>query len=452
MSATASREVARRVVSAVRTRGAWTHEAAAAEISRAGLVGRDAASATRLAYGTIAAQGTLDDAIDRFAQRPSGIEPKVRDALRVSAWELLFSDTPGRAAVSEGVELARTASPRAAGLANAVLRRLAERRDSFPWGDALADPEALARATAHPRWLVDAALQALGDAAAREMLEADSEAAPLYLAHNPFCGDLEQALRALADDGAEPVACAVPGCFRASNAAAAVRGHALADGLVVVTDAAAQLAVELSSPQPGAHVVEIGAGRGTKCALLQASALRAGGPAQITAVDVHEFKSRLAAERMRELAVPQVRTVTVDATDADALLAAVREPADLVFVDAPCSGLGTLRRHPEARWRVSAEEIASLAALGARLLEASSELVKPGGVVVYSTCTITAEENQDVISGFLGSEAGASFAVESVEARVPEEWADFLTPEGFFRSWPRRGGPDGHFAARLRRG
>jgi len=122
-----------------------------------------------------------------------------------------------------------------------------------------------------------------------------------------------------------------------------------------------------------------------------------------------------------------------------------------VLIDAPCSGLGTLRRHPDRIWRAKPEEIESLAALGAALLERCTRLVKPGGFVVYSTCTVARRENEDVIEAFLASAGGRGFELASLADEVPLEWKGFVTENGCFRSHPRTGGPDGHFVARLTR-
>lgn len=449
MSASPAREVARAVLTEVRTRDAWAHETTTVKIREAGLDQRDSAFATRLAYGTLNSLGTLDEAIARVAQRASRIEPKVADALRVSAYEALFTDTPERVVVSQGVDLVRSVSPRAAGFANAVLRRLTEARSEFPWGDPAEDNAALARQTAHPLWIAELAMRSLGDEAAREMLAADNLPAPLFLAPNPFLADDDSAMGALSSDGAEPRLCDLPGCVEAGVPGAAVRGQALASGLVIAADAGAQAAVILAHPKPDTLVVEIGAGRGTKSLLLQAAAGRAGGVARVLGVDVHVFKSELFAKRMSALRVPSAVSVVADATDPDALAAAVGGTPDVVFVDAPCSGLGTLRRHPDKRWRVQPEEIESLAVLGASLLEASASLVRSGGVVVYSTCTVSLAENEAVIEAFLASPIGAAFRLEHAAGFLPDSWSRFITPEGYLKSWPTEAGPDGHFAARL---
>ena len=449
MSASPARLAARDVVTRVREGSAYAHEVLSATLRRLKLSADDAAFATRLAYGALQTAGTLDDAIDRYLDGKR-IEPRVRDALRISTYELLYLSSEPRAAVHQGVELVRGVRKQAAGLANAVLRRLADDAPSFPWGDAATDDDALARLNGHPAWLASMWVTELGRETAAAVMAADNEPAPLFLAMNPFAGSVEDARAAIRADGALPRPCAIPGCVVVSDAGAAVRGRALADGLVVATDAAAQLVARLVGARRDMTIVEVGAGRGTKTLLMQGYALETGGPAHIYAVDVHAFKSRLLTERLARFGVPDVVALTGDATEFSSIEGAP-EPGtvDAILVDAPCSGLGTLRRHPEKRWRVERPDLDSLADLGARLLSAAADLVRPGGFVVYSTCTLAEVENAQVISAFLQSEQGKSFSIDSLASDVPEEWHRFITAEGYFRSVPEPGGPDGHFAVRL---
>ena len=183
MSASPARTAALEVVTRVRERDAYAHETLDAVLKRTRLDPRDAALATRLAYGTVAARGTLDEAVARVADTGTTLEPRVADALALGAYEILFADTPRHAAVSEAVELVRASRPRAAGLANALMRRLATASDEFPWGDPASDIEALARFHAHPSWLATLWVDELGRSNAEAVMSADNLPAPLYLAH-----------------------------------------------------------------------------------------------------------------------------------------------------------------------------------------------------------------------------------------------------------------------------
>lgn len=452
MSVVPARRAALEVLRRVRERHAFAAPTVDAVLSATRLTDQDAALATRLAYGTLSAEGTLDEALDRFVARPGALEPRVRDVLRLAAYELLFARTPPRAAVHQAVEAVRAVRPQAAALANAVLRRLADAASEFPWGDVDADVTALARVTAHPRWLTERLVADLGRAAARPAMEADLEPAPLYLWANPFRASFDEALSALGADGADPVQCQLPGCLEARHPSAAVHGGAVAGGLALVTDAAAQLASLAAGAYPGGLVVDVASGRGTKTAQLQALAVAAGQPAHVYALDDHAFKSEILARRMVELGVPGVSAVTGDATDPGEVAGLPKSgSADAVLVDAPCSGTGTLRRHPEKRWRITPEQVTELATLQLAMLRSSARLVRPGGVVVYSTCSLLAEENADVVARFLEGAAGAGFRVAALGHAVPAQWSRFVTARGFFQSLPALGGPDGHFVAALTR-
>lgn len=449
VSASPARRLARDVISQVRERSGYAHEVLDGRMRTHDLAPAEAALATRIAYGTLQTQGALDEALARYLGGKK-VEPRVRDALRVSAYELLFLRTPPRAAVHQGVELVRAVRPQAAGLANAVLRRLANDAPQFPWGDPHTDTAALARLYGHPLWLAEMWSAELGREVTAQVMAADNEPAPLFVAANPFAGDVEEARAALRADGALPRPCPVHGCVEVGDAAAAVHGSALRDGRVLACDAAAQAIARLLRVQPGQRILEVGSGRGTKTILLQASALENGGPAQIYAVDLHAFKARLLDERLARFGVPGVTTLIGDARAISAIPGAP-EPGtlDSVIVDAPCTGLGTLRRHPEKRWRVEPRDIEALAELGLHLLEQAASLVRPGGFVVYSTCTVARRENAGVVDSFLAGEAGSAWCIDPLGDDVPAEWQSFLTAEGYFSSFPVSGGPDGHFAARL---
>jgi 16S rRNA (cytosine967-C5)-methyltransferase len=298
--------------------------------------------------------------------------------------------------------------------------------------------------------MVDLLQRDLGRAAAAGALYADVEPAPLYLWHDPFLGGFDEAIAELEADGARPKASVLPGCIEAQTAAAAVRSRSVKRGACIVTDAAAQLAARVVGPHPGGVVVDLAAGRGTKTAQLQSVSVAAGGAARVYALDLHEFKVKVLAERMARMAVPGVTALVGDATDVSSVAGLPRPgEADAVLLDAPCSGLGTLRRRPEKRWRLVAQEIDALAGLQAVLLAQAASLVRPGGVVVYSTCSLARAENHEVVAAFLGSEAGHVFATRDIRDEVPAEWRRWIGPEGWFQSVPEIGGPDGHFVVAL---
>jgi 16S rRNA (cytosine967-C5)-methyltransferase len=453
VKAAAARLAALETVSRVRERNAYAHETLDAVLAQRALAPNDAALATRLAYGTIAARGTLDAAISRYLAADVRLEPKVSDALAVGAYEVLFLRTPAHAAVSQAVELTRSVRPAAAGLANAVMRKLVASAADFPWGDTDTDDGALARLHAHPDWLADLWIRELGRERAAAIMAADNEPAPLYLAALAFARPAAEMVAQLDAEGVSTSPCPPPGCLLADNAASARRSAVVASREALVVDAAAQLAAHIVRPADGRRIIEVGAGRGTKSLLIAALARVAGGrAAQVVAIDSHGFKLEALERTAQLLGATEISTAIADASTPDSVLPVADGSADAVLVDAPCSGLGTLRRHPDRRWRAQPHEIDALADLGSRLLARAARLVKPGGFVVYSTCTIARRENEDVVEGFLGSADGRGFSADGIAEEVPAEWRRFVTPEGWFQSLPEPGGPDGHFIARLVRG
>lgn len=426
----------------IRRDEAFSGAVLSAELSRGRLSSEDASLATRLTYGVLAAEGVLDEAIDRHLK--GSLEPRVRDALRLAAFEMLFGRAPVYAVVDQGVEAARHARPQAARLANAVLRRLGDEAASFPWGDPGRDRDALARQSGTPRWIVDLVLADLGETHGRELLACAMEPAPTYVRLEPF-GDRTAALASLRD--ASPVQSPPDeDCYRLDAPARAFsRGEHVG---WFAMDAAAQLAPAACAPRAGMRVLDVGAGRGNKTVCLQGIATRSGGPAEIIAVDSHAGKGAALERRLAESGVKGVAAVTGDGTDLAGLLGEAR--FDVVLVDAPCSGLGTMRRYPEKRWRLDPSTPARMAELQSRMLRSAAEVVGAGGAVVYSTCSVAREENDEVVDGFLATEEGRSFRLEPLTDAVPAEWIEFTTGRGCFQSWPTSGGPDGHYVAVLR--
>lgn len=446
-AASPARQAALEVGTLVRTRKAFTSEVIASHIDPSGLSPEDKAFATRLALGVTSTWGTLDELIDRHLNAPKGLEPCVRDALRISCYEIIFLDKSGYAAVDQGVELVKCVTPKASGLANAVLRKIAAEKGDFPFGDPKSDIEALARLYAFPVWLARLLVDEDGYEEAKDFMEASNGPAPLFLAVNSLKatdGEVEKAfseagatVREVALDGMP-----VPGCLYLKEGRALQRPRIqglFAQGKILVSDAASQLVVESTLPASlEGPFLEIGAGRGTKSILFQSGAKRRFGrqlPLQV--LDLHGFKVRLLKSRASAYGAHIEKAHVADACRLGGLFDA--GSLDTVFIDAPCSGLGTLRRHPEIRWRIQEQDIHVMAEAAFAMLEEAAPAVKVGGTLAYSTCTVTREENQATIRRFLESEAGAGYRLEPIAGKSCI--ATRLSP----------GSSDAHFAVRMAR-
>ncbi len=444
--ASPARRAALQVGGLLRERDAFAQDLIAKHIDGSRMSREDRAFATRLVLGVVSARGTLDEVIDRSMRSPDDVRDDVRDALRIGVYEIYFLDKSPHAAVDQCVELVRTFEPRACGLANAVLRKAVALKEEFPFGDPQRDLEAFARQHAFPAWLAKRLIADVGHDAAREFMEASNEPAPLFVAVNAARAADEEVRAELeaAHGDPEPVELdgrPLPGCYRVSSGRVLQDGRIrrlLGQGKLFVSDAASQEVARLVLPENlPQSLLEVGAGRATKTLLLQSGALRAWGqqiPGYVT-VDNHEFKTRLLRERTEAHGIQVAEACTADATKLDAAFPG--RLFDVVFVDAPCSGLGTLRRHPEIRWRLKEDAIDEMADRGLALLKSAAAHVAPGGTLAYATCTVTHAENNGVVMRFLESPEGAAFSLAPLEGK------------GCFATRLRPGSPDAHFAVKM---
>lgn len=397
---------------------------------------RDSALATELCYGTTRRLLTLDSVLASFSDRRlETLEDRVLAALRIGVYQLFFTRVPRHAAVADSVEaLKQLGLERAAGFVNAVLRKAAAlERLPEPSGD---EAHRLALAHSHPHWLVTRWLAHFGPERAAAMLAADNQPAPLVLRTNTTRTNRDELLAHLVEAGVtarattlSPLGIAVEGAGRVEE----LLGYA--EGLWQVQDEAAQLVTVFAQVPPGARVLDTCAAPGGKaCHLAQTTS--------VVALDVHANKlPKIAAEASR---LGLTGKVELDSWDASRPLPAHLGDFDVVYVDAPCSGLGTLRRHPELRYRRKESDIAPLAALQRSILENAQRLVRPGGLLVYAVCTTEPSEGVDQVELFLRSHPDFT-------AEPPTGLPALPTWQGYLRTLPGPEGFDGFFAARLRR-
>ncbi len=436
---TPARQAACAIGRVVRERNAYVAEVTPAVLAKfQGISPEDAAFATKIARGVTATVGTLDEFINRNMKTPNDIDEVVRDAMRVSAYELLFLDKPAYVVVDQGVELVCSVAPKAGGLANAVLRRMSESAKTFPFGNPNLSLQVLARSQAFPMWLAKRLMNEMTLPKATAFMHACNTDAPVFIAVNSVKGDFEQIEEAFDQAGSLLEASEdVQGCYRVKEArslrSADVRALFEA-GELLVSDEGAQTVAQLAMPaEEPASFLEIGSGRGTKTILLQSAAHRAFDHCvPMTSVDDHEFKGKILGERCVAYGIDTVEPLTADSRTLSQKLP--EASFDAVLLDAPCSGVGTLRRHPEIRWRLKPEDITSMASINLDLLIEATKMVKPGGVITYATCTVFPEENEQVVERFLKTKFGEQFEIE-------EQVQTTLTTNG----------PDAHYAARLRR-
>jgi len=440
---TPARRIAADVLLRVATGGAFANLALDAALRQAGVLEpREAALATELTYGTLRWQLQLDRALAAHSDRAlEELDEPVRVALRLGAFELLHHEkVPARAAVNEAVELAKELNAaRASGFVNAVLRKLSETRAPPPPPLREVDPVGhVAAVTAHPRWMVERWTRWLSASEAEALCAANQKPAPAVVRARR--GKLAEAREALLRAGIE----SQPGPFSpealvlAAGAPPALDLEGHEEGLFQAQDEAAQLVSVYCAPSPDARVLDACAAPGGKaCHLAELSA-------SVLAVDLHSRKAKMIAEAAARLGLTNLTSLAADA--ALPIPGAADQSFDLVLLDAPCSGLGTLRRHPEVKLRRTPEDVDRLASLQATLLASVQRYVKPGGLLVYAVCTLTQEECDEQVDRFLKS--SSHFRLDAPPAGFPPECLD---ARGCLRTLPDRTGTDGFYAARLRR-
>lgn len=437
-----ARRCAYTVVRRVFERGAYADQAFAAEAWAARLDARDRALAMRLAYGAVQRRGTLDHLIEQLAERPvAKLDPPLLAALRMGLYELLYlRGAPDRAVVADAVELAKTETPSARaghGLVNAVLRRAA-REGPDALLAALADdtPQRAAIKHSHPEWLARLWWDALGPEQARALMAADNEPSEVALRANTLVTDAAALARELPvrtrRDPAIPEALVLEEPFDAHASPLWQRGAFHAQSR------AAMLVARALEPQPGERVLDLCAAPGGKSTHLAALMH---GRGEVLAVERNPRRAGALARTAQRLHAANVRVEIADA----ALERPEGASFDRVLVDPPCSGLGTLQARADLRWRVTREGIAEMARVQARILAAGAGALRPGGVLVYSTCTISPTENERLIAAFLDSHP--DFGLDDPAAAAGAYAASGVP--GMLQTLPHRDGTAGFFIARL---
>ena len=438
---------------------AFTERAFRAGAERLDLDGRERAQAQRLAYGAVQRRGTTDAAIERLAGRSIRLlDPPVLAALRLGLYELLFADgTPDHAAVDQAVELVKGAgAAHAAGLVNAVLRRAARERAQLTAALLEDDstPEAAAVAHSAPLWLARMWWDELGPEVARSLLAACNVPAEVAMRVNTTVAPVDPAreglLVKLSEAGVEahvPVGewpLAAPESIVIEGRTGEAVPAAVLAGELTPQSRGSTAVVEVLDPHEGEHLLDLCAGPGIKTGQI---ATRMGDRGELISVELDSSRAEEIAAQARRLGLRSVTVFEADATK-------IEMPADFdrVLLDAPCSDLGALASRPDARWRKSPKTIERLVEVQERALLGAAQVLRPGGTLIYATCTISRRENEDRIAALLAAAAAGQappLELEDLGARAPE-LASPLEPR-CLQLRPDRDRTTGFFIARLRR-
>ena len=400
---------------------------------------RDAALVTELVYGATRRRLGLDSVVAGFSDRKlPALEDRVLAALRVGSYQIFHSRVPRRAAVSETVEgLKQLGLSRAAGFVNAVLRKVAA-LESIPLPPESDVAEYLSVRESHPRWLVERWLRRHGRAGAEAMMVAANEPPPVTVRTNTRAGTREALAAVFAEAGLQAIPTVrSPVGFRLPSPGPVDALVGYAEGRFQVQDEAAQLVGLYAAIPEGARVLDACAAPGGKACHLAESH-------PVVAVDLYAAKlEKIRSEARRLRLEDRIELLAHDATEP---FPESLGRVDAVLLDAPCTGLGTLRRHPELRWRREESDLARLATLQRRILERCQEVVPPGGLLVYAVCSTEAEEGQDQVELFLRSHPDFT-----LETSAQAEQLGWPLAQGALRTLPGPEGMDGFYAARLRR-
>jgi 16S rRNA (cytosine967-C5)-methyltransferase len=405
---------------------------------------RDRNLTHELVLGTLRLRNRLDFVMAALSGvPPERIEKELLPVLRLGAYQLLFLDRiPKYAAVHETVALAP--GSRAASFVNAVLRKLADTGSSVELPKPDTDPERFLEVTlSHPRWLVRRWLKRFGFEATARLCEENDRHATNTFFENPLHPDSDSFERLLREEDGidfEPFP-GIPGCHRTEASLRNTR--ALREGLIQVQDPASRLISLLLGAGPGERILDACAAPGGKSAAL---ACRMENRGLIIASDISFPRLATAAEYLERLRVKIAVPVAADIAESPPFGALF----DRVLVDAPCTGTGTLRDNPDIKWHLTAPAVLRASGIQEALLQSVSRLVRPGGTLAYSTCSLEEEENELVVRRFL--KKNQEFALLPCGDRMSPVLAAFSTPEGFFRSYPHVHGTDGFFGAILVRG
>lgn len=453
-SVTSARVLAFRILQDIERTGALADEITNRVLSTALIEPRDRGLTVELMYGVLRHRGTLDWRLDLVSDRPMERLPlPIRTALRLGAYQLLYLDRiPASAAVNESVSLTKTVRGRDwSGFVNAILRTL-QREQAPPWPDPTTDPvNAYAVRYACPHWLVERWIARFGPSAER-LCRATLSIPPLTLRVNTLRSTREALQARFLKAGVDSHPTSVSPIGLILKKQGAITDLPLfKEGAFYVEDEAAQLVAPLLDAKPGERILDACAAPGGKATHLAAIMQNRG---EIVAFDHSAARLHLLTDNCRRLGISIIAPVQIDAarleSPASFRKSVLSKPFDRILLDAPCSGFGVLRRHPEAKWHKHEELLKQQQARQLTLLAHVSRLLRPGGIIVYSTCSTEIEENEQVIERFC-SDHHQNFSREAVMPWLPDPGRNLVNVHGDLSTMLAPHSMDGFFAARLRK-
>ena len=443
-----AREIALKILNEVVNNGAYANIALAQELNRQVSKGafseQDRRFITELVYGTVKTGATLDWMLSCYLSRPlDKVAPIIKNILRLGIYQLFYLEkVPASAACNQAVELTKKyGHAGTVKFVNGVLRNAARSPEKIVYPDREKQPVTyLALKYFHPEWLIERWVKRLGAESCEKLCQTNNIVPPLSIRTNTIKTNREELIMQLTEERVQGQAsCWTPEgiiCYEHPSLATL---KSLQAGLFQVQDESSMLVAHILDPQPGEFIIDACGAPGGKTTHIAALMNNTG---MVLSTDIYEHKLALIRENAERLALTNIKTMALDAVN---LGTEYPSKADRVLVDAPCSGLGVLRRKPDSRWRKSEAILRDLPKLQGAILASAAQCVKPGGVLVYSTCTTESEENQDIVNEFL--QANPAFTLEITGQYLPVN----KRSESMLQLWPHIDGVDGFFIARMRR-
>lgn len=429
----------------IMTKGAYSGIEIRKNLNKSNLDKNDRALVTEIVNGTLRNLIKIDWIISRFVKlNPKKIAPSIRDIIRCGTYQIIFLDKiPDFAVCNESVELAKLYGNRgAAKFVNGVLRNIARNKDNITLPDKANLIEYYSIEYSHPTWMVDLWINDYGVDFTEKLLKANNEAPPLTIRINKLKTDKDEMLNLLNDMNIT----AYSGLF--NYEAINIKGSSSLDnmdlfkkGFFQVQDESSMLVGKIMNPKAGDLIIDVCSAPGGKATHM---AEIMGNQGKIIARDIHKHKLNLIEQNCKRLGINIIETQLFDAVEVDNTLL---RKADGVLVDAPCSGLGLVRRKPDLRWKREEHDIAKLSELQLSILKNASLYIKAGGVLVYSTCTLHMKENIQVVREFLSYDN--SFKLDNIERLLPENIDAPHKKDGYLELYPNVHGTDGFFIARM---
>jgi len=442
------RENALKILYEINKSGAYSNIAINKKLADSNLSTLDRAFITELVYGSLKWKLTIDYIIKRFSSvRIKKLSPWILNILRLGVYQLIYMDKiPQSAACNESVKLAKryghSASSR---YVNAVLRNIARSRDKIDYPNKNKDYSLyLSVKYSHPEWMVKSWLNLFGESFTEELVKSNNEQAPLTIRVNTLKTNKEELRCELNKEGFSTKNTKyIENALIIDNPSSIIKMETFKNGLFQVQDESSMLVAKVLDPKPGEFVIDVCSAPGGKATHIGQLMQNRG---QIIARDIHDHKIKLIKDAALRLGIDIIRAEVFDASREDLKLA---QKADCVLVDAPCTGFGIIRRKPDIKWTRNAEDLDEIIKIQEKILKASSSYVKPGGVLVYSTCTIEPKENEEMVKSFLKD--NREFELEDISSLIPEGLKKDTAKEGYIQLYTNVDGIDGFFISKMRK-